>query len=78
MPSGTSKFGVDENSILHRRYAQRRSIPPHRRSPDLHHQLYRAGLHPEGRRSVIEAALLTHGHGDHYIGIFELSTRAIF
>lgn len=49
-------------------------------SPDLYYQLYAGGLHPtgEGRRSVVEAILITHGHGDHCIGLFEFSTGAIF
>jgi pyrroloquinoline quinone biosynthesis protein B len=53
--------------------------------PDLKFQLEAAGLTPRPkeaggtfRQSRIEAVLLTHGHGDHTVGIAEFSTGKSF
>ena len=53
-------------------------------TPDLKFQLEKTGLTPKqeeaehGRQSRIEAIFLTHGHGDHTVGIAEFSTGKSF
>jgi len=53
-------------------------------TPDLKFQLERTGLTPRleeaehGRQSRIEAIFLTHGHGDHTVGVAEFSTGKSF
>jgi pyrroloquinoline quinone biosynthesis protein B len=53
-------------------------------TPDLKFQLEQTGLTPRpevaehGRQSRIEAIFLTHGHGDHTVGIAEFSTGKSF
>jgi len=53
-------------------------------TPDLKFQLEHASLVPReeeaefGRQSRIEAVFLTHGHGDHTVGIAEFSTGKSF
>jgi len=54
-------------------------------SPDLKQQLESVGLVPRSpepgrydRRSPIHSVLLTHGHGDHCVGLFEFSTGKSF
>jgi len=53
-------------------------------TPDLKFQLEGVGLTPRpeeavhGRQSRIDALLLTHGHGDHTVGIAEFSTGKSF
>jgi pyrroloquinoline quinone biosynthesis protein B len=53
-------------------------------SPDLKIQLEKTGLTPRpkeaeyGRQSRIEAIFLTHGHGDHTVGVAEFSTGKSF
>lgn len=53
-------------------------------TPDLKFQLENAGLTPRpgeaehGRQSRIEAIFLTHGHGDHTVGVAEFSTGKSF
>ncbi len=54
-------------------------------SPDLKQQLEDTGIFPRrgrdggfDRRSLIEAIFLTHGHGDHCVGLFEFSTGKCF
>lgn len=55
-------------------------------SPDLKLQLEEGGLGPRDlrrgdlyeRNTRIESILLTHGHGDHCVGLFELSTAKCF
>jgi pyrroloquinoline quinone biosynthesis protein B len=53
-------------------------------TPDLKFQLERRGLTPRpeeavhGRQSRIEAIFLTHGHGDHTVGVAEFSTGKSF
>ena len=54
-------------------------------SPDLKQQLESVGLVPKSlepgryeRQSPIQSVLLTHGHGDHCVGLFEFSTGKCF
>jgi pyrroloquinoline quinone biosynthesis protein B len=53
-------------------------------TPDLKFQLERVGLVPRqdeavnGRESRIDSVLITHGHGDHTVGIAEFSTGKSF
>ena len=53
-------------------------------TPDLKFQLESVGLTPKpeeaehGRQSRIDTVLLTHGHGDHTVGIAEFSTGKSF
>lgn len=54
-------------------------------SPDLKQQLEAIGLTPQAlqpgqyvRQSRINSVLLTHGHGDHCVGLFEFSTGETF
>jgi pyrroloquinoline quinone biosynthesis protein B len=53
-------------------------------TPDLKFQLEKTGLTPRleeaehGRQSRIEAIFLTHGHGDHTVGVAEFSTGKSF
>lgn len=53
-------------------------------TPDLKFQLERVGLVPRqdeavnGRESRIDSVLVTHGHGDHTVGIAEFSTGKSF
>ena len=54
-------------------------------SPDLKQQLEDVGLVPrpqragwDERESRVDSVLLTHGHGDHCVGLFEFSTGKCF
>ncbi len=54
-------------------------------SPDLKQQLENVGLVPKSpgpgryeRQNPIRSVLLTHGHGDHCVGLFEFSTGKCF
>jgi len=54
-------------------------------SPDLKQQLESVGLVPKSletgryeRQNPIRSVLLTHGHGDHCVGLFEFSTGKCF